>query len=1099
MSIDLWAIDGPFLLAPPLRAVGYLQLAVTVGLLLALTVPSLLRQRDDDQPFLQHSGTLLALIFIAPLAELLLVFHFAGGSAPPGVPIDPVSPGVSLFGPLPWFAAAGLLGAPQAALVGFAAGLASAGWGTNSLITPFTVSAVAAVAAHLMRLPYREMAASFLRHPLVAGPVAGLLFGLLRIGELFVHSGGELYDGLDFALSMAAALLLAGMLEGVIAGSGGLAIRAARPDLWPRIRRTKTAPFNRTLAGRMLFSVALLGMLAVAALTIGQWLLARGAVRELVADGMRRTAQQAGDGVPFFIQTGRSAIREQAQALASDWDPETVPQDRLETQVRGQPVFSQLIVFDASGTPIGTAPAQEQVGPLPAALELAVPVTLQGVPQEVIVQPPPGSNAVDLVFLAPVTQVENGQIVGAVGGWTSLDGHPLLSPVLAQLADPGVGQGFLVDNQGTILFHPDASQVMQVSAVSDQSSTSGVVLQSAPDGTRRLEYVYPVPGYSWRVAVTVPQRVVDRTAFPIAARLVAVLAGVGVAFLIFVYVSSRRLTRPLRQMASVAEGIARGDLDRPVQAQGEDEVGRLADSFERMRKGLKARLEQVDLLLAVGQSLASGLDINRSLPSVLDGLRGLTGADVARMTLRPGVLDEPDSSGLQSGDGVAWSLLDEQVRRLCQERGPFALDNPGRAKAVLDLDALEGPVGALMAQPLHTEDGYVGSLWLARRDRSPFEAGAQNLLAIVSSQVGVWLSNVVLYRQAEEERQRLAAVLQATPDAVIAVDREGEITLANPAASTVLSCPSGEALGRPVHDVVEQQEVQDLLLDPAALEETLEVRLDDGTVLAAAGDEIMGSGGTRVGRVAVLWDVTHYKRLDMLKSEFVNTVSHDLRAPLTLMRGYATMISMVGALNEQQKDFVSKILDSIDGMAELVENLLDLGRIEAGFGLDLQEVSVNDVVEDVVTTYRPTAVNKEVGLEVELEDGLQPVRADSTLLRQAIANLVDNAVKYTSGGGKVSLRARQEADQLVVEVEDTGVGIAPADKSRLFERFYRARRPESLKSRGSGLGLAIVKSIVEQHGGEVDVESRLGSGSTFTLRVPVDPQPAPESGGFGAG
>ncbi|MDX1600331.1 MAG: HAMP domain-containing sensor histidine kinase, partial [Anaerolineales bacterium] len=195
----------------------------------------------------------------------------------------------------------------------------------------------------------------------------------------------------------------------------------------------------------------------------------------------------------------------------------------------------------------------------------------------------------------------------------------------------------------------------------------------------------------------------------------------------------------------------------------------------------------------------------------------------------------------------------------------------------------------------------------------------------------------------------------------------------------------------------------------------------------------------------------------------------------------------------------SKILDSIDGMAELVENLLDLGRIEAGFGLDLQEVSVNDVVEDVVTTYRPTAVNKEVGLEVELEDGLQPVRADSTLLRQAIANLVDNAVKYTSGGGKVSLRARQEADQLVVEVEDTGVGIAPADKSRLFERFYRARRPESLKSRGSGLGLAIVKSIVEQHGGEVDVESRLGSGSTFTLRVPVDPQPAPESGGFGAG
>jgi signal transduction histidine kinase len=198
------------------------------------------------------------------------------------------------------------------------------------------------------------------------------------------------------------------------------------------------------------------------------------------------------------------------------------------------------------------------------------------------------------------------------------------------------------------------------------------------------------------------------------------------------------------------------------------------------------------------------------------------------------------------------------------------------------------------------------------------------------------------------------------------------------------------------------------------------------------------------------------------------------------------MISMVGALNEQQKDFITKILDSIDSMSQLVENLLDLGRIEAGLGLEIETVHLPDLIEDVLETYRPTAVNKRVGLEVDLPAVMEPMKADPTLLRQAIANLVDNAIKFTANGGRVQLRGEQKDSEMLFQVEDTGVGIAPADQSRLFERFYRARRPESLKSRGSGLGLAIVKSIVEQHGGRVWVESKLGSGSTFTFVVPLD-------------
>jgi signal transduction histidine kinase len=190
-------------------------------------------------------------------------------------------------------------------------------------------------------------------------------------------------------------------------------------------------------------------------------------------------------------------------------------------------------------------------------------------------------------------------------------------------------------------------------------------------------------------------------------------------------------------------------------------------------------------------------------------------------------------------------------------------------------------------------------------------------------------------------------------------------------------------------------------------------------------------------------------------------------------------------MNEQQKDFVRKIHESVEQMTQLVDNLLDLGRIEAGVGLNLETVSVDSVVQDVSGAYQAQAANKRISLATDVAGGMRPIEADLTLLRQAVANLVDNAIKYTLAGGRVTLRARQHDGRQTISVEDTGVGIAPTDQARLFEKFYRARRSETLREKGSGLGLAIVKSVVEQHGGRVTVESRLGVGSTFTLELPA--------------
>ena len=201
------------------------------------------------------------------------------------------------------------------------------------------------------------------------------------------------------------------------------------------------------------------------------------------------------------------------------------------------------------------------------------------------------------------------------------------------------------------------------------------------------------------------------------------------------------------------------------------------------------------------------------------------------------------------------------------------------------------------------------------------------------------------------------------------------------------------------------------------------------------------------------------------------------------------MLDMVGELNEQQQSYVSKIITGVENMARLVNDLLDLGRIDLGIDLQVEPVSVLDVLEKVTGTLQMQANQKDIGLSLELAKDLPDhIDADPALFHQAVYNLVENAVKYTSEGGQVFVRVHTSADNLVFEIQDTGIGIAQEDMPRLFEKFYRGRAREARTRVGTGLGLAIVRSIAERHGGRVWVESEEGKGSTFYLQIPIKRQ-----------
>lgn len=339
----------------------------------------------------------------------------------------------------------------------------------------------------------------------------------------------------------------------------------------------------------------------------------------------------------------------------------------------------------------------------------------------------------------------------------------------------------------------------------------------------------------------------------------------------------------------------------------------------------------------------------------------------------------------------------------------------------------------------------------------------------------------------ERERGRLKAILDSTTDAILVTDSQGRLILANPAAEHAFGIKAAEVVTRPLRQAIANESLAQLFTRPAGDQKAVveEIPLPDGRTLYASAATITDGDGRTIGRVAVMRDITALKELDAMKDEFVATVSHDLRSPLTFMRGYVTMIPTAGELNEKQQEFVARILRGIDQMSELIDDLLSIGRIEAGVGIEMAPCEVGHLVRMVVAELSGRAEAKNLKLQLELPPDLPPIIGDETLIKRAVANLVDNAIKYTPEGS-VTVRVREKDSYLVVSVSDTGIGIAPADQIRLFEKFYRVKRRDTIRIKGTGLGLAIVKSIAEKHNGKTWVESKLGEGSTFHLALPKE-------------
>jgi PAS domain S-box-containing protein len=708
-----------------------------------------------------------------------------------------------------------------------------------------------------------------------------------------------------------------------------------------------------------------------------------------------------------------------------------------------------------------------------------------------------------LSFLMPTSSADSE--FGALLGRTHLQANPAMERILADLQwTSGRGEGFIVDEEGRIVAHPDPGMVLS-SWQDDQYRDC--IANAGPQGlacegrdpvhnTRELLYYLPAEGFSWSVVIHLPYEVVLQQAQEVAVPLLMLQGVFGALLVVAIVIRVARVTDPLKRLASAAERIARGKLTEPIDVEGADEVGRLGLTFEEMRLRLRSRMSDLSLLLEVSQAVSSTLELTTGLSFVLEGALKSANADVARAVLVGN--QESSRTAITRGEVVEGARdLERKLIAEVEERGHVvAFQDLEEAEKLIGSKDLAGPIGAAVALPVSTTDRMLAVIWLGYLDAHRIEKSTLDFLSMLTNQAAVLVENARLFEAVEGERSRLAAILESVSDVVLVTDQEDRVLLANSAAEQTFDIQAKDVLGRHIEQTGLASDVVTAVVGPTSTEgRSQELYLPSGRVLYTDVSTIETSQGEELGRVAVMRDITRFKELDEMKSEFLATVSHDLRAPLTFMRGYADRLDAVGQLNERQEVYVENILQGVQRIDDLVLELLDLSRIEAGLGVEREPCHLGLIVAEAVSSLRARAADKGVSLRIEpaldlsetREDGL--VSGDSALLRQAVVNLLDNAIKYTPAGGSVSaglsIRARNGRSQATIRVADTGIGIAPDEQARLFEKFYRTKRGDRSGVSGTGLGLAIVKSIVERHEGEVWVESKVNEGSIFSISLPL--------------
>lgn len=502
---------------------------------------------------------------------------------------------------------------------------------------------------------------------------------------------------------------------------------------------------------------------------------------------------------------------------------------------------------------------------------------------------------------------------------------------------------------------------------------------------------------------------------------------------------------------------------------------------------LADQMHQMSILQQIDRELNDTIELNTVFNMTLDWALRFTNANTASISL----FDE-EADTLRTMFNYGYTIPDAQIEMLRgQARGGVAhrVAHTGRAEVVPDVtidpdyQPIEQNIISQMSVPVLREERVIAVITLESKKVNAFTDGHLEFVTNLANRAAVAIDNARLYTESERERDKLSHILGNIVDIVIVIGKDERIVLMNQSAISALRLYSeAEYVGKAFEDAITFKPLVDFYKNAKKVDDNVtdELTLPSKRVFYTKADF-----HESIGWILVMQDVTPYKEMDRLKSELIATVSHDLKQPLSVMRGYLDLLQMKNEFDSSSENFINMIDRSIINMRQLIDDLLDLAKIESGIDLSVDSVQLGDLLRDIIEVNKGGALAKSMTMIEDLPDDLLVVKGEQARLHQIFNNLVSNAIKYTPPEGEVRVWAEKRGASVRVGVKDNGLGISPEDQAHIFERFYRVRRPETESIDGTGLGLAIVKSLVEAHQGTIRLESTLGEGSTFYVTLPL--------------
>lgn len=556
----------------------------------------------------------------------------------------------------------------------------------------------------------------------------------------------------------------------------------------------------------------------------------------------------------------------------------------------------------------------------------------------------------------------------------------------------------------------------------------------------------------------------------------------------------------------------------------EEERQRYQEQLERQVRERTAELERRNVELAtlneMGTVLSSSLDVDATLQALYHQAQRLVQFSTFAVAL-----------STEDGKALEFALFVDDGRqvpsfthRVDAEKGLAGWVTRSRSPLLVhDLRDAENPPPVEPAEmeksarswlgvPLLVKDRLMGLISMQSRQPRAFSSDHQRLLETFAFQAAITLENARLFEEAVARRQHTEAIIRNMADGVLVLDKQEAIVACNPALQKMLGIEGVEVEGSPISvfadsenpglaalweiggstaDSMERSRTAASVSDTAAHPSvTRELSFDAplNLIVAVTTSHVYSIAGASLGYVKVVRDITRERELERMKSDFISTVSHELRTPLFYIKGFVELMRQGKADDEGVRDeFLSIIRDQTEHLDRLVEDLLDTSRVERGtFTVKKEKVPVADLIRQSVADAEGIASQAQVTLKAEVEGAFPEVDGDFLRLKQVMMNLIGNAIKFSGAGDTVTIRALLKPDEVWVQVEDQGPGIAQKDLPRIFDKFFQVDSSTTRSFGGVGLGLYISRQIVERLGGRIWAESDVGQGSRFTFALPLD-------------